>query len=87
MIEFTREEALLLGFKDQANGDLLVIFFVKGRGFFKGILRAETKANLVEESLFQPIYISYFDMEDSNDLLAITQLIFKEEAQDIPQAF
>ncbi len=87
MIKINNQECLIIKHYLQGDGDLFVVFFVRGSGFLKGILKAEMRRFVGEIRLFHYAQVSYFDLQNGNGLMAISELKMREKADAGETAF
>lgn len=87
MIEVTKEECIIVNFREHENGDLFIVFMVKEQGFLKGILKAEQRLFIGEIKHFHYAEVSYFDLRNGNETLAISNLKLLGKAEESPPVF
>ena len=87
MIDVIKAEGILINFNEHPNGDAFIVFMVRGKGFLRGVLKAEMRARAGDLRHFHHIQVSYFDLNNGTDLKAISQLKMKKPAEVSSPAF
>jgi hypothetical protein len=80
MIGGVKEDGILLNFSEHENGDAFIVFIIRGKGFIKGLLKAEMKRFAGDLKPVHYISVSFFNLNDQSAELAISQLKMKKPA-------